>query len=238
MEHEGPVTSAQFSPDGQRVVTASNDNRAQVWDVPAISSRDATEDVLLLADLAEATGGVTLRTSGQVEILNLMPADQVQAMREKIVARFRGRSSDLAPLQRFLKWSVTDRRTRTISPFSELTVAEWVENSIKEGTVDALRAAIQVDPTNARLAAYLGRSLASLADYAIRKGSDRAEARRALAEADFQIHRAQKLAPDNDQVKKVSRSSEAAGSELATAGSADASSYTDGRVHPSSTHFL
>jgi WD40 repeat protein len=31
--HEGPVTSAAFSPDGTRIVTASWDRTARVWDV-------------------------------------------------------------------------------------------------------------------------------------------------------------------------------------------------------------
>jgi WD40 repeat protein len=32
--HEVPVLNAAFSPDGTRIVTASSDNTAQVWDVP------------------------------------------------------------------------------------------------------------------------------------------------------------------------------------------------------------
>ena len=32
MKHEDRVHSAQFSPDGQRVVTASEDNTARLWD--------------------------------------------------------------------------------------------------------------------------------------------------------------------------------------------------------------
>jgi len=32
MKHDNYVNSAQFSPDGQRVVTASYDKTARVWD--------------------------------------------------------------------------------------------------------------------------------------------------------------------------------------------------------------
>ena len=32
MKHEDSVNSAQFSPDGQRVVTASDDQTARLWD--------------------------------------------------------------------------------------------------------------------------------------------------------------------------------------------------------------
>jgi WD40 repeat protein len=33
LEHQGDVVSAAFSPDGTRVVTASHDKTARVWDV-------------------------------------------------------------------------------------------------------------------------------------------------------------------------------------------------------------
>jgi WD40 repeat protein len=33
MQHDGSVNSALFSPDGQRVVTASEDNTARLWDM-------------------------------------------------------------------------------------------------------------------------------------------------------------------------------------------------------------
>ena len=32
LQHKAPVYSAAFSPDGTRVVTASDDNTARVWD--------------------------------------------------------------------------------------------------------------------------------------------------------------------------------------------------------------
>jgi len=87
---------------------------------------------------------------------------------------------------------------RTISPFSKLTVPEWIENSIKAGTLESLRVAIQIDPANARLIAHFGMALANLA---VAEETDPAEARRMRAEADFQTGRALKLAPDNDEVK-------------------------------------
>jgi hypothetical protein len=66
--------------------------------------------------------------------------------------------------------------------------------------LDGLRAAVEVDPTNARLAANFG---LRLADHALKERIDRAEARRARGEADFQTQRALKLAPENDEVKRL-----------------------------------
>ena len=57
-----------------------------------------------------------------------------------------------------------------------------------------------VDPANAHLAAHLGRRLA---DYALETETDPDATRRARAEADYQTHRAVKLASDNDEVNKL-----------------------------------
>ena len=192
--------SAQFSPDGQRVVTASFDRTARVWDAMGLMGKDTTEDILLLAQLAEATGGVAWETVGQSENLKLLTSEQLIAPREKIAAKFARVSSDLTSLQRFLKWSGADRKTSTISRFSRVSIAEWLEDRIKEGTVEGLRAALQVDPANARVTAHLGRHLA---DQALKQGGDPDEARRARGEADFLTTRALKLAPDSDEVKKL-----------------------------------
>ena len=99
-----------------------------------------------------------------------------------------------------MKWSVAEPRDRTISPFSEITVSEWLEDRAKSGTLNDLRAGVRVDPVNPRLVARLGRGLA---DHAQEKGIDPGEVRRARAEADFQIRRAVKLAPDDEEVNKL-----------------------------------
>src|ERR1700724_2640526 len=105
MRHDGEVCSAQFSADGQRVVTASGDKTARGGEAPVIRNQDAPDDVLLLADLAEAACGSVLQTSGQTEILKLLPPDQVRATREKIATKFGRQSSGIAPVERLLKWS-------------------------------------------------------------------------------------------------------------------------------------
>jgi hypothetical protein len=56
------------------------------------------------------------------------------------------------------------------------------------------------DPVNARLAAQLRQALA---ESSLKKGIDRAEARRAKGDADYQMLRAAKLDPDNDEIKKL-----------------------------------
>ena len=201
MKHEGFVASAQFSPDGQRVVTASSDNTAQVWDAVIVTDKDTREDILLLAELAEATGRCDFgncRAGRESQVADYQNKFEQPGRRSP--QNMLESSSGLTPLQRLLKWSVSDRRSRTISPFSQVTVSEWLENRIKEGTVEGLRAAMQVDPANARVTAHLGRRLA---DQALKQDSDPDEARRARGEADFLTSRALKLAPDNDEVKKL-----------------------------------
>jgi hypothetical protein len=66
--------------------------------------------------------------------------------------------------------------------------------------IESLRAAIQMNPSNARLVAHFGLALANLA---IAEKTDPDDARRARAEADTQTRRSVNLAPDNDEVKKL-----------------------------------
>jgi WD40 repeat protein len=209
---EETAYSAQFSSDGQRVVIASDDT-AWLWDVVVVTHKDTKADILLLAELAEAAGGLTLKTVKGGKNLTVLTPEQIQATREKIAAKYVRMSSGLTPLQRFMKWSVSDRRSREISPFLQGTVSKWLDDRITEGTVEGLRSAMQVDPGNVRLSAHLGRRLADQqlklggdindARQAFKLDSDPDNARRARGEADFLISRAVRLAPDNDEIRKL-----------------------------------
>jgi hypothetical protein len=54
------------------VVTASSDKTARLWDAAIMTDKDTREDIALLAELAQATGGVTWETVGQAENLKLV----------------------------------------------------------------------------------------------------------------------------------------------------------------------
>ena len=102
LRHQSSVYSVQFSPDGQRVVTVSRNNTARLWDVPTLSNEDSREDVLLLADLAEASGGVSLESSGQTQIFKVLSPEHVRAITKRIAIRFTGALSQMSSLQRLM----------------------------------------------------------------------------------------------------------------------------------------
>jgi hypothetical protein len=199
MKHGKGVNTAQFSPTDERLLTASDDNTARLWDIPTVKMEDSEDDLRLLANLAEAVGGFTLQTSGDGEIGESLTFEQIHDKREKIATGLLTSFSNLTPLQRFMRWSVSEWRRRTVSPFCELTIAEWIQNNIDNGTLSDLRGAIFVEPANARLAAYFGRRLAERA----LQETDPTDARRKRVEADFQTRRALKIAPDNDEIRKL-----------------------------------
>ena len=64
LQHKDAVTAAAFSPDGRRVVTASRDKTARVWQV--LLDLGSGENVRLFADLAEVVGGYRVADLGSV----------------------------------------------------------------------------------------------------------------------------------------------------------------------------
>jgi len=142
MKHGSLVHSAQFSPDGKRIVTASQDNTARVWDAAPTSA--SFPDWLL--PLSEAISGQVLNQKNLLEPTRLNRAEVLNQIRQKLT-REPGDDDWVV----WGRWFLADRATRTISPFSKLTVPEYIENRIKEMTPQSLDEAEQLAVGNPAL---------------------------------------------------------------------------------------
>jgi WD40 repeat protein/serine/threonine protein kinase len=137
-----PVNSAQFSPDGKRIVTAADDGTARVWDVaPSQDSHPAW-----VSQLAEAISGRTLNKQGLLEPATLNSVDVLNELRQKLNGNNAG--DDWSAWGR---WFLADPLKRTISPFSEQTIPQYVENRIAEGTPESLDEAERLAAGDERL---------------------------------------------------------------------------------------
>jgi WD40 repeat protein len=137
LRHEGPVNAASFSADGTRIVTASADDTARIWDV----SVGSDDDVAWLPDLAEAVGGYRVNEFGAVERL----PDQVR-MLQNLRDRVRWYRAGMRPAPAFLAWFLDDPFMRTISPISEVTIADYVRERLSSGTQSARDEAARAFP--------------------------------------------------------------------------------------------
>ena len=118
MKHNLTVNSAQFSPDGKRIVTASGDGTARVWDVAPSGTRFPG----WLLELAEAVSGKRLNKQGVLEVTQGDPAE--------VIARIRRQLDQVPGNDDWVvwgRWFLADRATRTISPFSRVTMPEHLK---------------------------------------------------------------------------------------------------------------
>jgi hypothetical protein len=127
-EYDSCVFSAQFSPDGKRIVTASEDQAARIWDVaPSGAGCPAW-----LLPLAEAVSGRVLNKQGVLEDTKIDRAEVLQQIRQKL--------NESAPDDWVVwgRWFLADSLTRTVSPYSRITVVEYLEHRLQENTPESL----------------------------------------------------------------------------------------------------
>jgi WD40 repeat protein/serine/threonine protein kinase len=126
LQHDGDVCSACFSPDGMWVVTASADKTARIWEVPSVP----TPVPSWLPELAEALIAQRVNHRGLFEPVAVEQVLRIKRLIEAMPADDYSRH--------WAKWFFADRSKRTISPFSKITVPEYIETRIKENTVGSL----------------------------------------------------------------------------------------------------
>ena len=179
IRHRDRVNYAEFSRDGRWVITASYDRTARIWEVPALRSRVP----LWLADWAEAVAGQRIDVQNASQSV---PFDELLRSRQTVK-----RAPEGDETARWARWYFAENGMRTISPASVVTVAQWVQQRIEDGTLESLRQAVLLSPSN-------GLAHARLAFVALT--SETAPSPRQIASADWQSDFAVALSPEDSEV--------------------------------------
>jgi WD40 repeat protein/serine/threonine protein kinase len=129
LKHVSRVLSARFSPDGKSIVTVLEDKTVRVWEMPPIGKNPPK----WFPHLAEAVAGQQLNDRGFFEPLREDPIQVIEELRAQLS---RAPADDAWAI--WGRWFLADRSTRTISPFSKITVPEYIEKRIKENTPASL----------------------------------------------------------------------------------------------------
>ena len=144
LPHGGEVRHAEFSSDAQWLLTASSDGKVRLWEVLAAPAPIPR----WLPDLAEAVVGQRLAENNVREPVS---PGQLENLRQELTA-----DASTNFYTRWAKWFFAPNATRTLSPSSTITVAEYVRRRIEEDTPESLREAVSLAPTNAVAQARLG----------------------------------------------------------------------------------
>ncbi|SPE61349.1 putative WD40 repeat-containing protein [Verrucomicrobia bacterium] len=156
LRHATFVHSAQFSPDGQRVLTASADGTARVWEISP--PPDKCPDWLI--ELAQAVSGRVLNSHGVLAPVTSSQSETIKRIRAKLEPM----PADDA-WANWGRWFLADRAIRPISPFSKVTVPEYLENRIKEDTAESLAEAEQLAVGNPDLLLRIAKAQQTLAHH-------------------------------------------------------------------------
>src|SRR5437870_4933555 len=97
-------------------------------------------------DLANAVAGQRLNDRGVFEPLSEDPIDVLKQIKDQL-----GHEPAYDDWAIWGRWFLANRSTRTISPFSKVTVPEYIENRIKENTAESLDEAEQLAVGNPEL---------------------------------------------------------------------------------------
>jgi eukaryotic-like serine/threonine-protein kinase len=177
--HEGNAHYAEFSADGLWVVTAAGDGTARLWEV----SRSSQPTPGWLPDLAEALAGQKFTSE---EMSDSVSSEKILRLREVI-----RQATNTDGFTQWAKWFFAGSSSRSISPSSLLCVPGYVERRVQENSLDSLREAIKLSPTN-------GLAFARLARLTAVENTNAQP--RASRDADWYSRWAVRMSPDESEV--------------------------------------
>ena len=227
LRHGGLVRAVQFSADGRKLLSASEDGTARLWDpetghpvsepmrhgarvTSAEFSPDGSQVVTFSSDKAVRIWEVT---QAPLPVPDWLPAlaEAVagQHINEKEVAEvlsvevlYRLRQTLSANTAsdyygRWARWFFADSATRTISPSSDVTVPEYVKRRIEENTRESLQEATLLSSTNALAFARLAQQLIA---------TNQTVGAEALEDAEWFSRYATNLAPTDPEIRLIRES--------------------------------
>jgi WD40 repeat protein len=148
--HDGGTTWATFNKDGDRLVTAGIDSTARIWEHPALPDGEVPD---WLAQWATAVSGLEL---GEDNVVRELDKAEREAIKEGIVAQ-----ADDGFYGKTVRWFYSDKKTRPITPFSRVSVSQWVEHRIRENTSESLASALAGSPNHPLALSQLAHVLAN-----------------------------------------------------------------------------
>ena len=227
LRHGGLVRAVQFSPDGRKLLSASEDGIARLWDpetghpvsepmrhgarvTNAEFSPDGSQVVTFSSDKAVRIWEIT---QAPLPVPDWLPAlaeavasqhindqDVSEVLPVEVLYRLRQTLSANTTSDyygRWARWFFADSATRTISPSSNVTVPEYVNRRIEENTRESLQEATLLSSTNALAFARLAQQLVA---------TNQAMGAETLKDAEWFSRYATNLAPTDPEIRLIRES--------------------------------
>lgn len=148
LQHDGLIRAANFSANGSYLVTASDDKTVRVWlmSLPG-------ETPPWLPELAETVGGYRMAQAGGAELVK-DTWKRLTAIRAQLAA---APADD--PAADWGRWFLAERGTRTISSYARISVKDYINQRLAEGTAASLQEILDIQPNHGLALARLAHSL-------------------------------------------------------------------------------